>query len=237
MVTSDLAKTVAFFPEVLGWSVTEMEMGGETATMFANKGTPIAHVRTPQMDGEPTWWNNYLRVEDVDASAAAVTAAGGSVLVPGTDIPPGRFATVTTPSGAAFSLFREASEDAANVPVEEGNIHWVELHSKDLAKDLAFLKGALGIGSSEMAMPQGTYHILDPEGAMRGGALAGQHPDAPSMWLAWVAVDSVDEALGRVERHGGTVVAKAWDMPGVGRLAIGKDPAGVVFGVIVPAQA
>ena len=56
----------------------------------------------------------------------------------------------------------------------------------------------VSIATSEMQMPAGAYHILNPEGATRGGAMKGQHPGAPSMWLAWIEVDDVDATLGRV---------------------------------------
>ncbi|MFT7519950.1 MAG: putative enzyme related to lactoylglutathione lyase [Kiritimatiellia bacterium] len=232
-VSTDVQATLAFFPEVVGWNTTTVQMGDNEVVMFSVGEQVIGHVRGPQMDGEPSWWNNYLRVADVDVAAAAVVAHGGTVVVPATDIPPGRFATVATPSGAYFTLFREAGEatpDAEGI----GSIHWRELHSKDLDVDLSFLKGALGFESSVMDMPNGPYHLLNPETEARIGVVAGMHPDAPSMWLAWIHVTDVDETAGRVETHGGKIVAPAFDVPGVGRLAIASDPAGVVFGVITP---
>ncbi|MEM7160566.1 MAG: VOC family protein [Myxococcota bacterium] len=237
IVSSDPERTLAFFPEVLGWKVQKVEMGDETVSMLANGETPLAHVRGPQMEGEPTWWNNYLRVADVDAASKAVADNGGEVLVPPTDIPPGRFSTVKTPSGAAFSLFKSANpEDEDPVPAL-GNIHWVDLHSKDIDADLAFLREALGLKTQEMPMPNGPYFILNPDTATRGGAMAGMNPQAPSMWLAWVQVDSVEDVLGRVERNGGKVLAPAWNAEGVGHMAIASDPAGIPFGVIKPPAA
>ncbi len=232
-VTTDIDKTYAFFPEVLGWGTQEVDMGGEKMKMFTHGGNTVGHLRAPAMEGEPSWWNNYLRVEDVDAAVAAVKANGGSVVVPGTDIPPGRFATVTTASGAYFTLFRESGAEDGGASA--GAIAWVDLHSKDLAADLAFLKGAFGFETSEMAMPQGPYHILNPEGAMKGGAMQGAHAEAPSMWMAWASVDSVDDTLARVTANGGTVIGPAWDVPGVGRMGIAQDPAGIVFGVMTGA--
>lgn len=237
IVSTDVAKTLAFFPEVLGWTVQKIDMGGTPTSMLANGGKPLAHVRAPQMDAEPSWWNNYLRVQDVDATAAAVTKAGGKVVVPPTDIPPGRFATVATPSGAHFSLFHEANADDTDNEPGPGNIHWVDLHSKGLKADLEFIHTALGIETREMPMPMGAYYILNPEGKTRGGAMAGQNPEAPSMWVAWVEVPNVDETTKKVERHGGKLLAPAWDAEGVGRMAIVSDPAGVVFGVITPPTA
>ena len=234
VISKDIDKTLAFFPEVLGWKVEHVDMGGDKVPMLAGPNGPFGHVRGPAMEGEPSWLNSYLRVEDVDAAVELVTANGGSVVVPANDIPPGRFATVTTASGAYFNLFREASADDNGAA--DGAIGWVDLHSKDIDKDLAFLKG-LGFETSEMAMPNGPYYILNPEGKTQAGAMAGQHAEAPSMWMAWAVTDDADAALGRVGNHGGTVVAPSWDVPGVGRLAIAQDPAGVVFGLLQPPAA
>lgn len=233
IVTTDIERTLAFFPEVLGWTEQRVEMDGETI-MFAAGGEPLAHVRGPQMEGEPSWWNNYLRVEDVDAAAEATRAAGGEVLVPPTDIIPGRFATVKTPSGAVFTLFKEAKADDSDAGLGVGKLHWVDLHSKDLDADLAYLRDHLKFETQTMDMPTGPYTILDPEGNARAGVMAGQNPQAPSMWVAWIHVESVDDTLGRARNAGGKVVAEPWDVPGVGRLALLSDPAGVTFGVITP---
>ncbi|MEM9454618.1 MAG: VOC family protein [Myxococcota bacterium] len=237
IVSTDTAKTLAFFPEVLGWSIQEIEMGGDTVQMLVNDKTPFAHVRGPQMDGEPSWWNNYFRVEDVDAVTAAVEKNGGKVVVPPTDIPPGRFSTVATPSGAHLSLFHEAGDRDTDKPSTTGFVHWVDLHSRSIDQDLKFIHDALGLKTQSMSMPTGPYHVLEPDTKTRGGAMTGQNPDAPSMWVAWVSVDNVDETLARVERNGGKVLARPWDAETVGRLALVADPAGVTFGVITPASA
>ena len=233
IVTTDIAKTLAFFPEVLGWKQQDMEMGGHKVSMLTNAGRPLAHIRTPE-EGEPSWWNNYLRVDDVDAAAAKVAAAGGKIVVEPTDIAPGRFSTIATPSGAHMTLWKEANADDADAPTGVGELHWVDLHSTDIAKDLAFIHEALGMKTQEMPMPTGPYHILEPESATRAGAMAGQNPQAPSAWVAWIQVESVDDTLGRVERSGGNVLAPAWDAEGIGRMAIVSDPVGVTFGVITP---
>lgn len=232
IVSEDLDKTLAFFPEVLGWRVETVEMGGETMPVLYNDNGQFAHVRPAQMDEEPAWLNTYLRVDDVDAAVAMVQEAGGNVLVPATDIPPGRFATVTTATGAAFSLFKEGPDGTGAAP---GAIGWVDLHSTDIGTDLAFLH-ALGIQTSEMPMPQGAYYILNPESETQAGAMQGQHPEAPSMWMAWAVTDDADAALQRVKNNGGVVVSEAWDVPGVGRLAIAQDPGGVVFGLLQGAE-
>ena len=52
----------------------------------------------------PSHWMPYFEVADCDATAARVTASGGSVGVPPTTIPPGRFAVCGDPQGAFFSI-------------------------------------------------------------------------------------------------------------------------------------
>ncbi len=233
-ITTDAEKTYAFFPRVLGWGTEEAQMGDETMKMFTHGGKAVGHLRAPAMEGEPSWWNNYLRVENVDESAAKIVEHGGKVLVPGTDIPPGRFSTVTTPSGATFTLFREAGDDDSSAA--PGAIGWVDLHSHAIDKDLAFLQEALGIGHNTMPMPDGAYYTLKADKDLQAGAMTSMHAEAPSMWMAWVNVEDVEATLGRVAEHGGVVVAPAWDVPGVGRLAIAQDPAGIVFGLLKGAK-
>ena len=56
-------------------------------------------------------WIGYVAVDDVDASAAQVTKAGGAVHRAPADIPGvGRFAIVADPQGAVLALFKGASE-------------------------------------------------------------------------------------------------------------------------------
>jgi uncharacterized protein len=236
VVSTDVETAKSFYGDVLGWTAQTMTMGEDEATMFAAPdGVTRAHARLPGMDGEPSHWDNYLRVDDVDASTAASAANGGSVLVPATDIPPGRFSVVTSPSGAAFCLFHEADESATNAPDGEGSIHWVELHSTSLDADLVWLKATFGFEFETMEMPQGAYHVLKSDGEMRGGATAQANEGAPSMWLTWIQLAGVDAAVERASAAGGNVLAPAFDVPEIGRMAILADPTGGVFGVITPA--
>jgi uncharacterized protein len=236
LISTDTDATTPFYAAVLNWGVQTVPFGDETATFFADSaGKNRAHTRAPEMEGEPSHWSSYLRVDDVDAAAVAATSNGGKVLVPGTDIPPGRFSVVASPSGAVFVLFHEADEAGAeNAGDVEGGIHWVELHSTDIDADLAWLNASFGITSEAMEMGMGPYNILKSGETMIGGALAQQHEGAPSMWLPWVRIQDVDGAVERASASGGNVIAPLFEAPGVGRMSIIADPAGGVFGVIRP---
>jgi predicted enzyme related to lactoylglutathione lyase len=60
-------------------------------------------------------------------------------------------------------------------------------------------------------------------------------PDTPSPVLV-IDVDSVDDALTRVEQAGGTVVRPKVEMPGMGAYAYFKDTEGNVLGVFESAR-
>jgi len=234
--STDVKGAIGFYTEVLGWSVVMQDMADSEIAMFAAAdGAPRLHVARPPMEGMSSTWDNYLRVDDVDATAAAVAEAGGLVVVPGTDIPPGRFAIVSSPSGATLALFKEAQPDTNSHPGGgAGSIHWVELHSHDVAADVAWLKTVFGFEVMERPMGGQAYHLLTMNGEMRGGVVAAAGVDHPSMWVAWVVVDDVDACVHQATERGGKRLSDTSEMEGVGRMALVADPTGAVFGVITP---
>ncbi len=239
IVSTDTAKAEAFYAEAIGWVAAEHTFpSGETSTMFFAGDFPRGHLRAPQSDSEPNHWTSYLRVEDVAVSVAAAEANGGGILIPSTDIDPGQFAAVTSPSGSVLCLFHEADEASGqNAPAGAGSVNWTELHSTDIDADLPWLTATFGFELSEMAIPNGgTYYMLNSGGQPRGGAVAAVSDEIAGRWLAWVQVDDVDAAVGRVTGGGGRVITQPSDYPGVGRMSMVADPTGATFGVITPAR-
>jgi hypothetical protein len=51
-------------------------------------------------------WTVYFQTDDTDATAAKAQELGGTVMVPPTDIPPGRFAAIVDPQGAVFNVIK-----------------------------------------------------------------------------------------------------------------------------------
>ncbi|MCO4771454.1 MAG: VOC family protein [Deltaproteobacteria bacterium] len=237
IITTDLDKATAFYGSALPFDVQTADMGGEPVAMVAAAEIPRAHIALPQMDGVPSHWSSYFRVEDVDASTNAAVAAGGTLVVPGTDIPPGRFSVVSSPSGATFCLFHEADEATSqNAPGgTPGSVHWTELWSKDIDADLAWLNASFGITTETMEMPSGPYYLLQSGEETIGGAMTSTEEKAPSMWLPWIEVSDVDATVTSIDSAGGNAVSPLMDVPNVGRMAVVSDPTGGVFGVITPA--
>jgi predicted enzyme related to lactoylglutathione lyase len=106
LMTSDLAKSKAFYSEVFGW-----DWGGADEYAEAQvAGRVIGGVmpRRPDMPSEiPDSWLVYFGATDVDSDAKKAVDLGATVVVDPTDIPgTGRFAVLMDPQGAAFALFK-----------------------------------------------------------------------------------------------------------------------------------
>lgn len=222
-ISTDVATGTPFYEKVLGWK-TETSPSG---TMFVGPGGAVAHIQPP-MDGAPAHWCAYLAVDDLEARTQAA-GEQGSVLVPPTDLPAGRFSLVTTPSGASFGLYTSADSDEQAKP-GPGSIHWVELHSKMVDADLAWFDAVFGFTNSTMEMPSGPYHVLEADGEKRGGVTTA---DDRSAFLPWVEVADIDASVAAVRGNAGTVNTDVFEHP-IGRMAVVADPSGAVFGMIQP---
>ena len=99
----DLDAAVAFYGGLFGWTFDDaMPPGAPGAYLIASlDGRDVAALAPPEFD-VPTAWNTYVAVEDADASAAALTAAGGTVAAGPDDAGPGgRFALCADPGRCA----------------------------------------------------------------------------------------------------------------------------------------
>jgi predicted enzyme related to lactoylglutathione lyase len=87
-------------------------------------------------------------------------------------------------------------------------------------------------------MPNGTYWVAMAGDKAVGGifdtATLGQG-NIPEHWLSYIAVDDIDSRCARAKKAGATVMREPFDVPGVGRIAILKQPGGGIVGWITPA--
>ena len=110
LTTRDPDAASAFFAELLGWT-TVAKGEGEGAYREVHRpsdGQSVAGCMPMVGDEWPDWlpphWMVYVAVADTDEVAARASDLGGTVSVPPTDIEPGRFAVLTDPQGAVFSI-------------------------------------------------------------------------------------------------------------------------------------
>ena len=107
----DPSAAVAFYTHVFGWDAHTIDMGGSDYTEWRLGGAPVGGMmeRPAEMPPEvPDYWLTYFGTDDCDAAVAAAQAAGATVVVPATDIPPGRFSILLDPAGATFAVIRMA---------------------------------------------------------------------------------------------------------------------------------
>ena len=72
-------------------------------------------------------------------------------------------------------------------------------------------------------------------GGVPGGGvfkLGPERGEAPSHWMAYIAVDDVDASAKRVEELGGRVCLPPTDIPTVGRFCVINDPTGATISLI-----
>jgi predicted enzyme related to lactoylglutathione lyase len=232
-VSNDVSKARAFYGELFGWRSDGVPVGTQTYHMILNGSDAIGGFRTA-MPGMPNHWISYLSVADVDASAAAATAGGGTVLMPPTDfVPFGRAAAIADPNGAVFAVWKGTQGDRPDAEtVKVGDWYWNECMSADAEKAVSFYEKAFGFAHDTMNMAQGPYYVLTRNGVARAGVMKSPNPGDPSAWLPYISVADCDATASRAQALGAQICVPPMDIPDVGRFTVLADPVGAVIGVI-----
>ncbi|MFF3325144.1 VOC family protein [Streptomyces sp. NPDC002889] len=105
--TREPEKSDAFFPAVFPYTVQKLEDDSVDFKLFNIGGEPVlGRMRmTEEFPPEvPPYMNVYFTVEDCDAAVAKATERGGVLRFGPMDTPFGRFAALSDPQGASFSV-------------------------------------------------------------------------------------------------------------------------------------
>ena len=239
----DLEAAGKFYSDVLGWNIVNPGMGPLDYRIGSVGSYGVAGLMTIPDDakamGAPPCWTAYIYVEDVDAAAAKLAAAGGSLKRGPWDIPGvGRMAIVTDADGAYFGLFRDAGGNPPPPPAPgtPGLVGWRELHANDGAKALGFYSEQFGWKKDrEFDMgPVGVYHIFASHPGEMGGVMTRMAHTPGVFWLYYFDVDAADAAIERVKTGGGQVVNGPQQVP-TGQWVIQcVDPQGAFFALVAP---
>jgi len=218
-------------------------MTDQSYTLFSMGSTMVGGLMPIPEDarkmGVRPAWMGYIGVDDVDAYAARVKAAGGAVHRAPQDIPGvGRFAVVGDPTGAGFILFRGSSEQAPTPPAPgtPGHIGWHELHAGDGPAAFAFYSSLFGWTKTEaMDMgPTGVYQMFATGGETVGGMMT-KAPEVPMpFWLNYFNVEAIDAAIERIKQHGGQISNGPMEVPGGLWIVQALDPQGAMFALVAP---
>jgi len=232
LATSDPEAAKTFYDGLFGWEYEDSPVGeGMTYSMARLQGRVAAAISAQRDDeraqGIPPHWNVYVTVEDADATAAAVPAAGGQVLAGPFDVfEAGRMAVIADPAGAVLCLWQPGTNIGAQIVNVPGALTWPDCATPDPAAAGAFYAELLGRRAEQMS-EEPPYWVLWNGERTNGGLTSGM-PGAPAAWFPYFATDSVDAKLEAAQAAGGARAVGPIDVP-QGRFAIVQDPQGAIF--------
>jgi predicted enzyme related to lactoylglutathione lyase len=223
----------SFYAQLFGWTFEESgEEFGHYINFFKD-GQHIAGLMQNQQPGAPDSWVTYLCSVDAKATADAVSAAGGQVIVPPMDIADlGTMAIATDPGGAVIGVWQPGEHKGYALAGEAGAPVWHELHTTAYTAVVPFYQQAFGWETNVMSDTDDfRYTVMVAGGTQLAGVMDAATflpPGTPSNWQVYLGSEDVDATLAKVVELGGAVTQAAEDTP-YGRLAQAADPTGAVF--------
>ncbi|MEO5617219.1 MAG: VOC family protein [Candidatus Eisenbacteria bacterium] len=242
LATSDQNGARTFYSKLFGYEPSDSPIGGgQTYTILKLAGRDAAALYAMRAQdyppGMPSHWLAYVAVENADAAAARVKAAGGTVMVEPFDVMEhGRMAACADPLGAAFAVWQPKQHPGTGVAGEHGAFAWCQLNAPTAGRDKAkkFYAEALGWTFRDDPMPMGDSYTtwLGADGPCGGMMPMPPGLEAPAHWLIYFATSDVDATATKTQELGGQCVVPPTDIPGMGRFAVLQDPQGAFFAVV-----
>ena len=234
LMSSDVPKARTFYGAVFGWeSEGSTEEYGNYVT-FTSDGRAVAGLMGNQPDsGYPDVWTTYIATDDVKATAAAATEAGGQVAMGPMDVgDQGSMAVVMDTAGGAVGLWQAGQHTGFGKYNDTGSVTWDELHSKDFEKSKEFYAGVFGwdyrVDSDTDDFRYVTAQVAGEPVAGIMDSAAFLPAEVPTHWTIYFSVADVDESVTVAVASGATVLVPAQDTP-FGRMADLLDPTGASF--------
>lgn len=241
LLTSDTEAAKAFYRSVVGWTVSAPLHMPDYEVLWAGENDGVGGMmKIPagaEGEGMRPLWLGYIGVDDVDATAQAIEAAGGTIHMPPQDIPNvGRFAFVADPQGAPFYIMRGDSPEPSRSFDQSRERHgvWSELSTTDQDAAIGFYGPLFGwetAGSMPMG-PLGDYTFLKAGETGFGAMMNKSVPDMPTVWTYYFFLNDLDAAIERIKAGGGEIVQEPTEIPGGSFSMVGRDPQGAVFGLV-----
>jgi len=232
--TPDVEASQTFYGAVLGWEF------GDTGEDFGHylvarrDGSTVAGMMTPPgADETPAAWTTYLASDAINATAEAITAAGGSVLYPPMQVGPlGWMLIAQDDQGVLFGAWQADQMIGMQLTNDPGSVGWNQCMTKDPGAAQAFyakvfgyrytpLEGETDYATIDGAGPGNTVGGMGSRGA---DAAAGQSPG----WDTYFTVSDADAVVTAIEQRGGRIVSGPDPTP-FGRMLDAVDPHGAAF--------
>lgn len=251
-VTHDLDEAKRFYAGLFDWTFTDAipaEAPGNYLIATIG-GQDVAAIASAESGDEPVTWRTYVAVDDADATAKAIVAAGGTVTLGPVDAGPGgRLAACVDPRGAQFRLWQARKRLGAQLVNTPGTWNFSDLLTSDPHAAAAFYSRVFGwevddIGFATMIRRPGYgAHLaatVDPDIMSRQADISappgfedavgwmGIIPDGHhELWQVTFTVEDRDVAAATAEGLDGTVIGtedSEWT-----KTATIRDPQGAEF--------
>jgi len=220
LISPDPAAAESFYSGLFGWSRQDGEADDQEGVILTEAaGRAVAGLRAGAQEA-PAAWLCHIACDDIEAAVSASTTAGGSTLLPITQIGSrGWRAVVTDPLGAVFGLWQHGSFRGAQVINEPNTFSWTELVTPDIDKAERFYQSVFEwkVVTSQYSTPEAPYQ----EWVLRDRTLAGvrplseKHPAGTAAhWSVTVMVADCEQTVQRATELGGQVLVSPLTLTG-----------------------
>ena len=233
---ADLDAAKAFYSELFGWDYISHGEGYGGYLIARLRGRDAAGIVTQMDASQQPSWSTYFATDDVEATAARIRDAGGTVVAGPMEVGDrGAMAYAVDPQGNPFGVWRAGLTTGYQVFNEPGSLVWTDGATDDLAAGEAFYRAVFGFSWADVDGMDGQYATFALADGRPLGGLGAASPDGPMGWVSCFAVASTDDTVAAVERHGGRTTTPAQDTE-YGRFAVLEDPWGAPFSVMQVAE-
>ncbi|SCZ01462.1 hypothetical protein SAMN02745898_106378 [Streptomyces sp. 136MFCol5.1] len=232
----DLEAAKSFYGELLGWTFGESseEYGNYTQAYSGGRNVAALSPQMPGWEGPPAW-SIYLASPDVDVAAAKIRDNGGELMMEPMSVGEfGRMLMAKDPSGVVFGVWQAGTHEGFEKQDEPGAFCWAEVTTRDVEKADGFFPAVFGYRVRAMQDDAIDFKLydLDDDTVLGRMKMTKDWPaEVPPYLNLYFAVDSCDDAIATVTKHGGQVHFGPHDSP-FGRFAAVSDPQGAAFSVI-----
>ncbi|UIX29737.1 VOC family protein [Streptomyces sp. GQFP] len=235
--TPDMRAASEFYAALFGWE--------RDAEVFRLDGTVVAGVR--EAEAVVGGWALSFHTRDAEATAGAVTAAGGERAVEAGACVETGVLYVTDPAGVRFGLREPGPAPVLGLVDAPGALWWTQYYTMDVPGAKAFYQAVFAWDGMDVVLERGAAcSILSPAGKGLPGAQGalmttpaealGITPPASwfepgARWLPYFTVLDCDTTVDAALARGATLVYPAETQQAIGRQATLLDPWGAAFAV------
>ncbi len=244
-IQPDIDAARRFYAALFGWTFHgpgPMPDGG--AYYVARVGDKdVAGIGTlPASAGVPPAWTTYVRVANVDETAARIEAAGGRIIAPPFDaLPAGRSAIAADSGGAIFGLWEAHEREGAQLVNAPSAWAMSVLQTHNVGGATGFYETVFGWKSEPFEFGGATITMFRLPGYVGGkeeqpvprdmvACMTEARPGTPDAWGVDFWIDDADAGATKAIAAGGAVIVPPFNQETF-RRAVLTDPSGAVLSI------